>query len=139
MPAYNFKPQFAPAVKAGKKLCTIRGRSAVVGTTAYLYTGMRTKACRKLGQGEITDCTAITLGYEKSGAPRLQLSMTYENYGNSNEINLLKITQLAQADGFSSPLEMVNFFRDTYKFSKPAADGGIFVFSGFLITWELNQ
>ncbi len=139
MPAYNFKAQFSPAVEAGQKLCTIRGRAAKVGTTAYLYTGMRTKACRKLAQGTIVDCININLGYEKDGTPRLNLEMTYKNLCNSKEINLLNFTQLAKADGFSSSLEMVNFFRDTYKISKPTIDGGIFVFSGYMITWELDK
>jgi hypothetical protein len=52
MVAYNFKPQFAPLVEAGTKLQTIRAerrsRHAAPGEAIQLYTGMRTKACRKL-------------------------------------------------------------------------------------------
>lgn len=53
MVAYNFQAQFAAAVTDGTKCQTIRaerkgGRHARVGEPVQLYTGMRTKACRKL-------------------------------------------------------------------------------------------
>jgi hypothetical protein len=59
MPAYNFQKQFAPAVERGEKLCTIRRKAPKVGDKAYLYTGMRTKACRPLGVGVATTSTAF--------------------------------------------------------------------------------
>ncbi|MEM6839576.1 MAG: ASCH domain-containing protein [Cyanobacteria bacterium P01_C01_bin.120] len=52
MVAYNFKPQFAPLVESGVKRQTIRARGkrrhARPGEALQLYTGQRTKACRKL-------------------------------------------------------------------------------------------
>lgn len=133
MPAYNFKSQFAPAVEAGQKLCTIRGRAAVVGTTAYLYTGMRTKACRKLGQGTIVHCTGISLGYAQNGVPWARFP--------KHKMNFLDFTVLAAVDGFSSPRDMVDWFRDQYEHKCVTAneDGGQDVFSGFMITWELDK
>lgn len=131
MPAYNFKAQFAPAVEAGQKLCTIRGRAAVVGTKAYLYTGMRTKACRKLGQGTIAHCAAITVGYAQDGCPRAVFGR--------HKMNFNEFSALAIADGFETTRDMVDWFRDQYKFSAPTADGGKDVFSGFMITWELDK
>lgn len=131
MPAYNFKAQFAPAVEAGTKLCTIRGRAAKVGTTAYLYMGMRTKACRKLGQGTIVHCSNITLGYAEAGYPRAifgEYHIKYEEF-----------SRLAEADGFATPRDMVDFFRDQYKTVTPVDGGGTNVFSGFMITWELDK
>lgn len=134
MPAYNFKAQFAPAVEAGSKLGTIRGRSAKVGATAYLFTGMRTKACRRLGQGTITACTPITLGFTDSGMTRVKLG--------SKNLNQAAIIALAVADGFESPRAMVNWFRETH-FSKTelglGAMGDHDVFSGYLINWELPK
>jgi hypothetical protein len=55
MPAFNFKKQFAADVESRKKRQTIRakrkdGRNPHVGDELYLYTGMRTKSCRKLGE-----------------------------------------------------------------------------------------
>ena len=60
MPAYNFKKQFAPLVGSGEKRQTVRfprKRQTVKGDTLYLYTGMRTSACRKLV--DPTPCTAV--------------------------------------------------------------------------------
>jgi hypothetical protein len=132
MPAYNFKAQFAPAVEAGQKLCTIRGKAAKLGTTAYLYTGMRTKACRKLGQGKIINNTAIRIGYEEDRCtPRFF-------YG-AIKIAKKDFLILAKSDGFDSCLEMVNFFSDTYKTITLTPGGGADVFSGFMITWELDK
>lgn len=51
MTAYNFQKQFAPSVESGKKCQTVRGnrkRHARPGEPVQLYTGMRTRACRKL-------------------------------------------------------------------------------------------
>lgn len=131
MPAYNFKAQFAPAVEAGKKLCTIRGRAAVVGSKAYLYTGMRTKACRKLGQGTIVHCAPITIGYAQDGCPRAIFG--------KHKMTTSILCALAEADGFATPRDLVNFFRDQYKTETFTGDGGKDVFSGFLITWELDK
>ena len=131
MPAYNFKAQFAPAVEAGQKLCTIRGRAAVVGTKAYLYTGMRTKACRKLGQGTIVHCAGIALGYDAKGLARAK----FGNY----KMDAVEFAALAVADGFSEPQDMVDFFSDQYNLSTATEDGGEDVFTGFMITWELDK
>lgn len=57
MPAYSFKERFCPMVLDGSKDHTIRdlrkGRSrhARVDDPVMLYFGMRTKWCRKLGDG----------------------------------------------------------------------------------------
>ena len=51
MSALNFQKQFAPLVKSGKKRQTIRAirkHPIKVGERLYLFTGMRTKACRNL-------------------------------------------------------------------------------------------
>ena len=53
MAALNFQKQFAPDVESGIKLQTIRAKRKnpiKEGETLYLYTGMRTKKCRKLGE-----------------------------------------------------------------------------------------
>lgn len=49
MVAFNFMPQFAPLVASGTKTQTIRQTArAKPGDRLQLYTGQRTKACRKL-------------------------------------------------------------------------------------------
>lgn len=52
MPGLNFKPEFASKVLEGSKPFTLRkrradGREAAIGAALMLFTGMRTKACRK--------------------------------------------------------------------------------------------
>ncbi|MGV3485384.1 MAG: ASCH domain-containing protein [Planctomycetaceae bacterium] len=54
MVAYNFQAQFTEAIASGAKTHTIRRngkrRHARAGERLQLYTGMRTKACRKILQ-----------------------------------------------------------------------------------------
>jgi len=51
VPILNYKKQFAPLVESGEKRQTIRAmrkRPFKAGDRLYHYTGLRTKACRKL-------------------------------------------------------------------------------------------
>ncbi len=62
MPSLNFQARFAPLVESGEKRQTIRayrkdGRDPKRGDKLYLFTGMRTKACRPL----IVERTAASL------------------------------------------------------------------------------
>ena len=78
MPAYNFQPHFAPLILSGSKCTTIRGREAKVGATAYLFTGMRTKACKRLGQSEIVHCAPVLLAYDRhNDEPLIKLGATF--------------------------------------------------------------
>jgi len=68
MPAYNFDKVFAPMVLDGSKPHTIRrsrrdGREPRPGQRFVAYTGLRTRACAKLYDGEIkrVDRIAISL------------------------------------------------------------------------------
>lgn len=131
MPAYNFKSQFAPAVEAGTKLCTIRGRAAKVGTTAYLYTGMRTKACGKLGQGKITYCRHIQLKRSASGAPYAVLQ--------GRVLSDAELYKLAKSDGFFTANGMMDWFETTYECWTILPSGDALVFEGYMITWELDK
>ena len=52
MVAYSFKKQFGPPILAGTKAQTIRAdrkRHVRSGELVQLYTGMRTRQCRRLG------------------------------------------------------------------------------------------
>lgn len=67
MPALNFQKQFAADVESGKKCQTIRalrkdGRDPKPGERLFLYTGMRTKACRKLGEVECRAVDRVVIG-----------------------------------------------------------------------------
>ena len=62
MVAINFSAQFADAVASGQKTQTIRRSArAAAGQVLQLYTGQRTKACRKLADAICVDCTYVGL------------------------------------------------------------------------------
>jgi hypothetical protein len=130
VPAYNFQARFAPAVMSGIKNTTIRGRAAKVGGVAYLFTGMRTKACERLGRGEIVSCLPVKPGWTDGNTPRVQLS--------GKRLNVALIDELAQREGFTSSREMVDWFEATYGPRNLTPDGGADVYAGFLIKWALE-
>jgi hypothetical protein len=91
MPAFNFQSQWANAVEIGARyanngdgilangICTTFHKRTTIrkagrakpGDTLYLYTGQRTKACRKLGE---VLCLAVTpIRRPTDGAPVLIL------------------------------------------------------------------
>ena len=117
MPAYNFKKQFVPLIESGEKRQTIRalrkdGRKPKVGKTLYLYTGMRTKDCRKLKEVVCKSVTRIVIG---------------RGYLRLNEVFLhsFEKLQIAFADGFKTYQEFQNFFEETHGLP----------FRGYLIGW----
>jgi uncharacterized protein YqfB (UPF0267 family) len=62
MIAINFKAKFADLVASGKKTQTIRQTNRFkVGDTLQLYTGQRTKACRKLGEAVVKTIFKISI------------------------------------------------------------------------------
>lgn len=68
MPAINFKRVWADAVRSGDKPCTIRQvwkRPIREGDILYLYTGMRTKQCKKLREAECIAVTPLRVETEK--------------------------------------------------------------------------
>jgi hypothetical protein len=124
MPSYNFQSRFAAAVEAGRKTQTIRaprkdGRVPQPGQTAYLYTGMRSSACRKLGEGVITHVADIRISH---------MGVTISS---SSSVRVLRkvetLDAFAQADGFVNWQEMVDWFQTTHGMP----------FVGHLIVWEM--
>jgi len=108
MPALSFKAQFADAVERGEKRQTIRARRKrpfMVSDRLYLYTGMRTKACRKLGESTCTEVLPIEICIRREH----QCVYGWVTVG-GNLLSEYQILQLAQADGFSSAAEFFKFF-----------------------------
>lgn len=102
MPAFNFKKQFAPLVERKQKRQTIRakradGRNPHVGDKLYLYTGMRTKSCRKLGEAVCIAVDQITIDWHGVNINGAWLSKNDEN-------------TLARSDGFGAAYQMISFF-----------------------------
>jgi hypothetical protein len=116
MPALNFQKQFAALVESGEKRQTIRaerkdGRMpAKPGDIIALYTGMRTKSCRKLADVECIAVETIRISY----------GYITVNYQAQDEY------QLAVADGFEDVAAMRDWFSKTHGLP----------FTGHLIRWK---
>ena len=118
MPALNFKKQFAPKVESGEKRQTIRAiRNTPFkeGDILYLYTGMRTRSCRKLGEAKALEVQSIVIIQSIENVLIDEIALEKE-----------EITELAQSDGFDSSYDFFGFFAETYKEE---------VFEGQLIKW----
>lgn len=125
MPAYNFNPRFANLVAHGYKRQTIRqtDRGAREGQTAYLYVGMRTKRCRKLRTGTITEVCPIEIGRNGCGEP--YATVWYSGMVGT-DLTHLDLDSFAADDGFCSGAEMVGWFEAQYRLP----------FHGYLHKWE---
>ena len=116
MVALNFQKQFADDVEERRKRRSIRaprkdGRDPKAGDTLQLYTGMRTKACRKLGPDEKCrrvrpveiDHMGVTIAGRKlyaGDAPAYAGGVDPEHYD----------SDFARADGFDCFQSMREFF-----------------------------
>lgn len=104
MPAYNFQKQFAPAVKRGEKNQTIRSKRKHrprVGQTAYCFTGMRTKKCRRLRASRIKAVYDV----------RIDLCGVLLNGG---AVVQDKLDLFARRDGFRCWIDMWRWFLRTH-------------------------
>ena len=103
MVAYNFQSQFVPLIESGKKTQTIRANGkrnhAKAGDTLQLYTGMRTKSCRKIADAICTRSTYCAIRED-----RITL-------GNHPRVNM---DDFARADGFKDFEDMKSWFRKTH-------------------------
>jgi hypothetical protein len=121
MVAYNFQARFAQAVASGEKCQTIRaprkgGRHARVGEPVQLYTGMRTKACRKLVAPDPVVVEASWLAVCEGRV--LRDSGVVSDPG--------ALDALARADGFGDWAALRDWFREAHGLP----------FSGVLIRWQ---
>ena len=121
MPALNFNKRFVPSVELGLydqenpkgKRQTIRaGSRFTFGDRIYLYTGMRTKQCRKLG--ESTAKIVLPIRLSSSGGVLAGKRIDFE-----------ELTRIAKKDGFLTATEMLDWFEKTHGLP----------FSGQLIRW----
>lgn len=116
MTALGFKKQFAGPVELRIKRQSIRENYSrfKVGATIQLYTGMRTKSCRKLVEIDPV-CTSVT---------PIVIAPDYVAL-DGWRLPAGDLAQLAVADGFPSVAHFLNFFIAT----RPE-------FSGGLIKWD---
>lgn len=132
MVAYSFKPRFVPKIEAGEKSQTIRGhrlRHARPGEPVQLYTGMRTKACRRIGETPCLEVIPVILGFHRQFGP-LNFIVGGQHLGTDG------MEDFARADGFGETgfavLEMTEFFLAEY----PPPSGDLLDFRGWLIRWQ---
>jgi hypothetical protein len=119
MPLLGFKKRFAPAVEAYTKRQTIRacrkdGRDPKQGDTLHLYTGLRTKRCRKLAETECVATLPVTIHRDK-----LEIS-GIEIVGEARD-------RFARDDGFVSFYELADYFENEMKRAMP--------WSGIVVYW----
>ncbi len=122
MPGLNFRKRFAGVVESGEKRQTIRAtRSdgkphAVVGDRLYLYTGMRTKGCRNLGEAICSRTSQVAINEEHA---IIVDGTLLRNAGEEDAF--------ARRDGFATAEEMINWFRQVHGLP----------FEGSLIAWSV--
>jgi len=118
MVAYNFKAIFAADVENRQKCQTIRakrkdGRRPYPGDDLQLYTGMRTKSCRKLRDAVCSMVRDIKI--KENGTVKID----------GQVLGRAPVEDLAIADGFTGREPFIAFFRDTHGLP----------FEGHLINW----
>lgn len=121
MPALNFRKEYAKAVENGTKCQTVRaprndGRDIKVGDTIYLYVGMRTKNCRRLG---VAKCTRRRW---------LDLPDRTRAYLDGEPLSGPAATAFARRDGFPSFPRFVDVIEGMHNLP----------FSGFVYNWILE-
>lgn len=113
MPALNFKV-FIDKILYGEKCQTIipkRKYPIKKGDKLFLYTGMRTNNCKKLGEAVCNEI--IPIKFEKTKFWLLaELKTPIDHYIFSWD----EITSLVRADGFKGYYDFVDFFIKTYNF-----------------------
>ena len=121
----GFSERFADAVESGRKCQTIRalrkdGRVPKVGERVYLYTGLRKKGARKLGEGVVDGVQSLTI---RSTAGWFHL------YLDGIRQSAWDYGDFARADGFGDWPALVAWFEGTHGLP----------FTGHLIRWRLRR
>jgi len=106
----NFKPQFAPDVKACKKRQSIRPRGkrrANRGEILHLFTGLRTKHCERLGDHRCRDTFDIDIDTAAS-------SIVLVGSDWRDALKPHQVETIARMDGFGNVADFFAFFRKQY-------------------------
>jgi hypothetical protein len=124
MVAYSFNPRFAAAIKAGLKCQTIRAarkRHARPGEALQLFTGMRTRHCRRiLPDQTCTTVMSIEIAFRFDG--RITGITT-------DGVPVRNLNGFALRDGFNGIEDMSAFWAAAHPEAGPR------VWHGVLIEW----
>lgn len=116
MPLFNFKKCFSEDVRAGRKHQTIRQKRQNrprPGQTAFLFTGLRTASCVRLGEYPIVAVSDIVIT-KKSVTIEGEVLQTHKEK-----------SEFAKADGFTCFRALTLFFEKEHGLP----------FNGDLIIW----
>jgi hypothetical protein len=111
MPALNFKRQFEPHIRSKRKQHTIRAkrkRPIKPGDRLYLYSGMRTKSCRKIVNA-VCVCSKveeIRIWEVRGETPEDNFRVAIDGVGLEKD----ECQALARADGFNNFADMMKFW-----------------------------
>lgn len=105
MVAFNFQPQFVEAIASGAKTQTIRRTArAKVGDRLQLYTGMRTKACRKIVSPDPVCTVSNYIALRPNG---ITFGTLADRYPDADDF--------ARLDGFLDYADMHRWFTERYE------------------------
>lgn len=105
MTAFSFKPEFVGKILSGDKLSTIRStKRCKVGDTMQIYTGLRTKKCKKIMEVKCCGVAPIIIREPDFWALSGPIEGIIHTAGPALHIQ----------EGFKNILEMQEFFRKTY-------------------------
>jgi hypothetical protein len=142
MVAYSFKRQFVGPIRAGTKRQTIRaprkgrGRHARPGETLQLYTAMRTKQCKKIGEATCVRLRAIELHFRRNWRRDWLRYATPGTCGIKID-GAGALAEFARRDGFIDWLELRAFWKAEHgKKLRWVEAPFVFDWVGVLIEWE---
>lgn len=96
------------------------------GDRLFLYTGMRTKQCRKLGDGSCTQVVPIRIA-EVGGEPRVFRRLAHVSEPNCwRLVSASDLASVAHLDGFRDGPEMLKFLTKLHRLP----------FTGHIIRWS---
>lgn len=122
MVAINFKKRYAEKVESGTKLMTIRKTKRVkAGDKLQLYTGMRTKGCRKLRDAVCVAVDAVSI------TPYGPFFCQPGWWPKDKNV-------FAECDGFQTYADMYEFFKSEY-----GLDEDDYFFNGYAIMWNAKE
>lgn len=123
MVAFNFHPDFIDDIIFGRKRSTIRQkRRCNVGDSMQLYTGQRTKHCKKLMETKCIGVANILIGYQEEQGVVPWALKSYEG-------TPIVVKRFVHQEGFINEKEMMQFFDDMYGLP----------FEGWLYTWDFQK
>lgn len=128
MPALSFQQRFVSRIESGEKTHTIRAKRArlwKVGDDLALFTGMRTKHCRRLFNAPcvMVEGVLIDVGFYDPAQSYKKLHICIEGVVLARD----ETESFAKRDGFESRYEMWKFWLKNH---------GEGVFHGDIIHWD---